>query len=34
MFSDPIAETIITRTIRSQRKIKNKLKKIDKENEE
>ena len=34
MFSDPVAETIITKTIRSHRKIKNKLKKIDKKDEE
>jgi len=34
MFADPVARTIITRNIRSQRKIKNKLKKIDKEDEE
>ena len=33
MFLDPVAETKITGTIRSQRKIKNKFKKIDKEDE-
>ena len=34
MFLDPVAETIITRSIRSQRKINNKLNKIDEEDEE
>ena len=34
IFLDPVAEIIITRSVRSQRKMKNKLKKIDKEDEE
>ena len=34
MFIDLVAETIITRSIRSQRKMKNKRKKIDKKDEE
>ena len=34
MFIDLVAETIITRSIRSQRKMKNKMNKIDKKDKE
>ena len=34
LFIDLVAESIITRSIRSQRKMKNKMKKIDKKDEE